>query len=124
MTERSTDHEYLQQVPRPVVAMAKGYPAGYEGYVHTHERAQFLYAASGTMKVSSDLGCWIIPPQRAVAAASLCAPDKRDQRGQDEHPLYSRRCVSGGVAAPSVHARGIDSSAGVDSAIDGTAFGV
>jgi AraC-like DNA-binding protein len=46
--------------------MAKTYPASYPGYVHTHERAQFLYAASGTMKVSSDLGSWIIPPQRAV----------------------------------------------------------
>ena len=66
MTVRSTDHEYLQQVPRPVAAMAKAYPAAYPGYIHTHERAQFLYAASGTMKVTLDSGCWIIPPQRAV----------------------------------------------------------
>jgi len=66
MMQRSTDHIYLQQVPRPLSAMAKSYPAGYAGYLHNHERAQFLYASSGTMKVASDLGCWIIPPQRAV----------------------------------------------------------
>ena len=46
--------------------MAKSYPANYAGYLHTHARAQFLYAASGTMKLFSALGCWIIPPQRAV----------------------------------------------------------
>jgi AraC-like DNA-binding protein len=66
MAKRSEDHEYLQTVPRPVAAMAKAYPDGYAGYVHSHTRAQFLYAASGTMRVTFDLGCWIIPPKRAV----------------------------------------------------------
>ena len=66
MSEQSTDHIYLQSVPRPVAAMAKSYPANYAGYLHSHERAQLLYAASGTMKVLSDWGCWIIPQQRAV----------------------------------------------------------
>jgi AraC-like DNA-binding protein len=66
MAKRSEDHEYLQTVSRPVAAMAKSYPAGYAGYRHSHARAQFLYAASGTMKLTLDLGCWIIPPRRAV----------------------------------------------------------
>ncbi len=46
--------------------MAKSYPAGYAGFMHTHIRAQFLYAASGSMRLTMDLGCWIIPPKRAV----------------------------------------------------------
>jgi len=46
--------------------MAKNYPAGYAGYMHSHARAQFLYAASGSMKITFQQGCWIIPPQRAV----------------------------------------------------------
>ena len=66
MSQQSTDHIYLQSIPRPVAAMAKSYPANYAGYLHSHERAQLLYAASGTMKVLSDWGCWIIPQQRAV----------------------------------------------------------
>lgn len=66
MAKRSEHHEYLQTVSRPVAAMAKSYPAGYVGYMHSHARAQLLYAASGTIKLSLDLGCWIIPPRRAV----------------------------------------------------------
>ncbi len=66
MAKRLKDHEYLQTVPRPVSMMAKDYPAGYVGYRHSHSRAQFLYAASGSMKITLDRGCWIIPPQRAV----------------------------------------------------------
>lgn len=66
MAKRFEDHEYLQTVPRPVAAMAKSYPAGYSGYQHSHARAQLLYAASGTMRLTMDRGCWIIPPRRAV----------------------------------------------------------
>jgi AraC-like DNA-binding protein len=66
MAKQLPHHEYLQTVPRPVAAMAKTYPAGYEGYMHHHARAQFLYAASGSMRLTTQLGCWIIPPKRAV----------------------------------------------------------
>lgn len=66
MAKRSEDHEYLQTVPRPVAAMAKQYPSGYEGYRHAHARAQFLYATSGSMRLTLGIGCWIIPPKRAV----------------------------------------------------------
>jgi AraC-like DNA-binding protein len=66
MAKQSKDHEYLQMVPRPVAAMAKNYPAGYVGYRHLHSRGQFLYAVSGSMRLTMDLGRWIIPPMRAV----------------------------------------------------------
>jgi AraC-like DNA-binding protein len=66
MAKRSEDHNYLQTVPRAVAAMAKSYPPGYAGYIHSHARAQFLYAASGSMRLTFDLGTWIIPPKRAV----------------------------------------------------------
>jgi AraC-like DNA-binding protein len=66
MAKQLRDHEQLQTVLRPVSALAKSYPAGYSGYLHSHARAQFLYAASGTMKLIMHAGCWIIPPKRAV----------------------------------------------------------
>jgi AraC-like DNA-binding protein len=66
MAKRPRNHEFLQSVPRPVVALAKSYPPGYAGYMHNHSRAQFLYAASGTMRLKFNLGRWIIPPRRAV----------------------------------------------------------
>jgi AraC-like DNA-binding protein len=46
--------------------MAKSYPSGYTGYLHSHPRAQFLYAESGTMRVATERGAWIVPPHRAI----------------------------------------------------------
>lgn len=56
----------LHNGARPFAALATSSPAGTKAPLHTHDRAQFIYAASGSMKVNSGLGCWIIPPQRAV----------------------------------------------------------
>ena len=98
MAKRSEDHEYLQTVPRPVAAMAKQYPSGYEGYRHSHTRAQFLYAASGSMRLTLDVGRWIIPPRRAVWLPASY-PHQTGSIGQlDMRTLY------------------IDSDAGLDSA--------
>jgi AraC-like DNA-binding protein len=66
MIKKSEEHEIYQTVPRPVGAMAKSYPAGYPGYLHSHPRAQLLYSESGTMKVTTGRGAWIVPPHRAV----------------------------------------------------------
>jgi len=33
---------------------------------HHHERAQLIHATAGTMRVSTDDGVWVVPPQRAV----------------------------------------------------------
>lgn len=59
-------HNFPHLVPRPVSAMAKSYPSGYEGSLQSHPHAQFLYAESGTIKVTIDCGAWIVPPHRAV----------------------------------------------------------
>jgi AraC-like DNA-binding protein/mannose-6-phosphate isomerase-like protein (cupin superfamily) len=63
---RSTDPADYQKVPRAVAAMPKDFPAGFEIAPHLHERAQLIYATSGTMRVSTDDGVWVVPPQRAV----------------------------------------------------------
>jgi len=64
--KRSTDYRFYQEIERPIGAMAKSYPSGYAGFRHQHPRAQLLYAESGTMKVTTERGSWIIPPHRAV----------------------------------------------------------
>lgn len=66
MSQQSVLYDWREEVDRPVVAMAKSYPAQYEGYLHRHSRAQLLYAVSGSIRMHCALGCWIIPPQRAV----------------------------------------------------------
>ena len=60
---RSADYE---QVPRPVVALADEYPAGFTDPPHSHRRAQLLYATTGVMSVVTAEGSFVIPPQRAV----------------------------------------------------------
>jgi len=63
MPIRSRD---LEDVPRPVVALADEYPANFVDPRHHHARAQLLYAASGVMAVVTDQASYIVPPQRAI----------------------------------------------------------
>ena len=64
--ERSTDPLDYQRVPRAVAAMPKDFALGFEVLPHSHERAQLIYATAGTMRVSTDDGMWVVPPQRAL----------------------------------------------------------
>ena len=50
----------------PVVGYARTYPDGHIVERHTHGHAQLLYALSGLMRVATDAGVWVVPPQRAV----------------------------------------------------------
>lgn len=56
----------IVNVPRPVVAMAKEFPAGHLIPLHQHSRSQLLYATSGVMTVETGSGIWVVPPLRAV----------------------------------------------------------
>ena len=46
--------------------MPKDFACGFEILPHHHERAQLIYATAGTMRVSTEDGVWVVPPQRAV----------------------------------------------------------
>jgi AraC-like DNA-binding protein len=64
--QRSTNPEDYQHVPRAVAAMPKDFASGFEILPHRHARPQLIYATAGTMRISTDDGVWIVPPQRAV----------------------------------------------------------
>ncbi len=53
-------------IDRPVLAFGADYPDGTLLSWHSHARAQLLYAAVGTMRVDTENGTWIVPPQQAV----------------------------------------------------------
>ncbi|MBL6614429.1 MAG: helix-turn-helix transcriptional regulator [Reyranella sp.] len=65
-SSRSTDPLDYQRVPRAVAAMPKDFAAGFVVLPHVHERAQLIYATAGAMRVSTDTGMWMVPPQRAL----------------------------------------------------------
>lgn len=46
--------------------MPKDFTAGFTIQPHRHERAQLIHATTGTMRVATDDGVWIVPPQRAL----------------------------------------------------------
>lgn len=51
---------------RSVVALSDEYPAGFVDAMHSHSRAQILYAAAGVMSVTTISSSFVIPPQRAL----------------------------------------------------------
>ncbi|MGW4320477.1 AraC family transcriptional regulator [Streptomyces sp. NPDC004684] len=65
----------LDRLPAEVLPIATDYPPGTLLTWHEHRRAQFLYAATGTMLVETDEGAWTVPGERAV----LIPPGTRHQ---------------------------------------------
>jgi AraC-like DNA-binding protein len=66
MAPRSTDANDYQDVPSPVAAMPKEFADGHHILPHRHRRAQVVHAISGTMRLSTETGTWMVPPNRAV----------------------------------------------------------
>jgi AraC-like DNA-binding protein len=64
--QRSTDPADYQRVPRAVAAMPKDFASGFVIEPHSHERAQFIHATAGTMRVAASGSMWVVPPQRAL----------------------------------------------------------
>ena len=65
-SQKSTNAADYQQVPRAVAAMPKDFPADFIIDPHSHERAQLIFATSGTMRVLTGRAMWVVPPQRAL----------------------------------------------------------
>lgn len=64
-----TGHPPIQAVEtarRPLVGLARDYPAGFAAAMHTHPRAQLLYAVSGVMRVEMPDAAFVVPPSLAL----------------------------------------------------------
>ncbi|HEY9454869.1 MAG TPA: helix-turn-helix transcriptional regulator [Bradyrhizobium sp.] len=51
--------------------IANGYKKGFRIGTHMHREAQLVYAAKGTMQVTTPKGRWLVPPDRAVWVPAL-----------------------------------------------------
>ena len=67
--DRSLDAGDYQAVPRVVTALAKDHDYASIIPPHSHPRAQLVYASEGVMRVSTQTGVWLIPPQRGLLIA-------------------------------------------------------
>ena len=64
-TDMPSHDDQHQTLPHPVTAKARNYRGG-ETSMHSHPRAQLIYAGSGVMRVETESGCWVVPPVRGV----------------------------------------------------------
>ncbi len=55
--------------PRRVTALLKDEPHGARIAPHSHACAQLVYASEGVMRVTTELGVWLLPPRRALLIA-------------------------------------------------------
>jgi hypothetical protein len=60
------DLGWLEDLPQPVVAYGRDLLAGTILPFHHHRRAQFVYASSGVMSVTTPSAAYVVPPLRAV----------------------------------------------------------
>ena len=51
--------------------IANSYKKGFRIHTHMHREAQLVYAAKGTMQVTTPKGRWLVPPDRAVWVPAL-----------------------------------------------------
>ncbi len=51
--------------------IANSYRKGFRIHTHMHREAQLVYAAKGTMQVTTPKGRWLVPPDRAVWVPAL-----------------------------------------------------
>ncbi|TRA95254.1 MULTISPECIES: helix-turn-helix transcriptional regulator [Rhizobium/Agrobacterium group] len=51
---------------RPAVGFSADYPAGLVSGMHSHRRAQLIYAISGVMRVETDKALFVLPPSKAL----------------------------------------------------------
>lgn len=63
-THQTSPH--LQKLAAALQTLSRRYEAGRQLPVHTHDRAQLLFATHGLMEVTTPAGRWLVPPQRAV----------------------------------------------------------
>ena len=56
----------LDDAPRSVAVMARGWKVGAHIPLHMHRRAQLLHATTGIMRVETESAAWIVPPARGL----------------------------------------------------------
>ena len=78
--------------------IANSYKKGVRLDTHMHREAQLVYAAKGTMQVTTPKGRWLVPPDRAVwvpalsaSMRSTCSPTSRCGRCISIWPGWSAR---------------------------------
>jgi AraC-like DNA-binding protein/quercetin dioxygenase-like cupin family protein len=63
------DADHYPDLPHVVLGTPKEHAFQQDVAPHSHQRTQLLYAIDGVMRVTTDVGVWLIPPRRALLIA-------------------------------------------------------
>lgn len=67
MEHRKTDIALTRPAAdSPVMGRQVDYPLGWRVAAHVHARHQLIHAVRGVMVVEAPVGCWVVPPNRAI----------------------------------------------------------
>src|SRR3954465_6896895 len=77
--------------PAGVHLVARDYPKGMRIDLPLHREAQLIYAAKGTMQVTTPGGRWLVPPDRAVWVPARLEHAIDALGGIERRPLFFGR---------------------------------
>jgi len=75
------------RIERPAFALFERY-ASYEGPPHKHGKGQLVYVSEGVLRVETELGMWVVLPQRGVWVPPDLVHRGQSQRGFALCTLY------------------------------------
>jgi AraC-like DNA-binding protein len=86
-------------VSRAIVTRRTSYPRGHHIKPHWHDRAQFVFAVAGTMRVRTARHAWIVPPSRALWLPAHTAHEIQMYGVVEMHSLYIAGAACVGMPA-------------------------
>jgi len=89
----------LGDLTRAVVTRRTSYPKGHHIKPHWHDRAQFVFAVAGTMRVRTARHAWIVPPSRALWVPAQTVHEIQMYGVVDMHSLYVDAYAAEGMPA-------------------------
>ncbi len=87
---------------RAIVARRTAYPKGHHIKPHWHQRAQFVFAVTGTMRVRTARHAWIVPPSRALWVPAQTVHEIQMHGVVDMHSLYVNDATGAGMPSSCV----------------------
>jgi AraC-like DNA-binding protein len=90
------------ETSRAIVARRTSYPSGHHVDPHWHDRAQFVFAVEGTMRVRTPRRAWIVPPSRALWVPSHTVHEIQMYGIVEMRSLYVHNAAAAGMPSSCV----------------------
>src|SRR5205085_9282072 len=90
------------ETSRAILARRTSYPNGHHVDPHWHDRAQFIFAVEGTMRVRTPRRAWIVQPSRALWVPSHTVHEIQMYGVVEMRSLYVHNAAAAGMPSSCV----------------------